>query len=311
MRWLVGFCLVLGVSQAMAQGSEDVLRPNGRSGDELSSRTSSGRLPIVLGIEGGINMNFYSQGISRAIDIDNSPEDVVKSGFGVSPEIGFFADFSVSKSFGFQVRAAYDAKSAGATMSDGMVEADSLIPQDIVQGTFPHIDATVESEFGVKSSAATIAVLGRLDLSDNLFVTLGPLANWALSDVTRTDRLKVLSPDSVFILSDYEGNRGLFTEISRESNLSQTVMPQPGMSEASTFSTLRLGIELGVGYRFMISKTVYIAPNLRYQYFFTPLTDSYQSLDNSRFYTIGTIPITYNKATLNSLALIVQLGFSI
>lgn len=310
MRLMIPLLLIASCTVVTAQDNEDVLRPQGRPGGGSSSTRS---LPVILGIEAGLNVNFYGQGVSRLIDLVNSPEDVVKSGTGFSPMFGLFADVPLSSGIGLQFRAAYDAKSAGATKSDGIVEATVPNIGTVVEGSKSNVvDATTETEFGISMNAVTLAVLGRFDLTSNLFATFGPVVNLAVGDVTRTDRVKVLAPDDVFILRDYEGNPIQEKEISRESNLSQTVLPQGSQVESSTYSSVRVGLELGMGYRFNLTPTMYLAPNVRYQYFISPFTtDSYTSLDNSRSQSEGQVPITFDKATLNTLAFVLQLGFTL
>jgi hypothetical protein len=54
---------------------------------------------------------------------------------------------------------------------------------------------------------------------------------------------------------------------------------------------------------------MYLAPNVRYQYFLTPLTASINSIDLSREVTKGAVGMKFDEATLNTLAIILQLGF--
>ncbi|MCO6465286.1 MAG: outer membrane beta-barrel protein [Bradyrhizobiaceae bacterium] len=311
MRHLLAMCFLACSVAAYSQGTEDVLRPNGRPDGGDHHRHA--KHPVVLGLEAGLNVNFYGQSITRETAIENSIEDVVKGGTGFSPMVGLFVDVPLSSRIGIQFRAAYDAKKAGATKSDGIVEAD-LVPAEggtVDGGSQYYVDATTESEFSVSMSAATIGILGRFDITKELFLTFGPVINLAFGDVTRTDRLAVLAPDSIYIKADYAGNSGQFKEIERSSSLSQAMIPQQAPSQASTFSTTRVGLELGLGYRFDITKNIYLAPNLRYQYYVTPFTDEYSAFDYSRIYSVGPVPMTFGKATLNTLALVVQLGFSL
>ncbi len=309
MKIVVSALLALTALHCLAQ--EDVLRPKGRpAGSPAPNGTT--RLTAYMGVEAGININMLSQKITWATTLENSPEEVLQSGTGISPMIGLFADVPLSRSIGIQFRAAYDPKYVSNTKSDGIVEAERLSNKGVITGFGP-IDATVESHYHITASAISIAALGRFNLVDELFLTAGPVLNLAVADVQRTDRLTVLEPDDVNILIDYEGNSGTYKEITRETSLHQSILPQSVATEASTYATTRLAVEFGLGYRFFVnqSKSIYLAPNVRYQLFLTPLTESFTSLDNSRWESEGMVPMSFDKASLNTLAIILQLGFAL
>lgn len=314
MRWMIFTCLIAGTVSLAAQGNEDVLRPNGRPEDQ--QHQGKRKRAFVLGVEGGININMLSQKIAWAQEITKSPEEVLGSGTGISPEFGVFADWRIANQLGLQVRLAYDGKNASNTMSDGIVEG-SVFPDSagVIQGgTIPTFEeGTIESHYNLSVQALSFAALLRVNIAPNLFATAGPIANFTVGDVTRTDRLTVKGPEDFNILVDYEGVPGMYKEITRETNVSQNMLPAVGSGnyEGSTYSTSRIGLEIGLGYRFPLSNTVYLAPNIRYQYFFTQLTSGYNSQDISHIYTVGEVPMTFSPAKLNSLALIVQLGFSL
>src|SRR5690606_21947130 len=122
MRLTILTCFVVGTLSLAAQSNEDVLRPNGRPDDQ--QHQGKRNRAFVLGIEGGVNINMLSQGLSYSPNqpVPNSPESVLGSGTGISPELGLFADVRIAPRLGLQFRVAYDAKSASNTMSDGIVE---------------------------------------------------------------------------------------------------------------------------------------------------------------------------------------------
>lgn len=312
MRLTILTCFVVGTLSLAAQSNEDVLRPNGRPDDQ--QHQGKRNRAFVLGIEGGVNINMLSQGLSYSPNqpVPNSPESVLGSGTGISPELGLFADVRIAPRLGLQFRVAYDAKSASNTMSDGIVEG-TIVQEGTVDGGTPYTEGTVESHYSIAMSAVSLGILARVNIAPNLFATVGPIANIAMGDVTRTDRLTVKEPEDFNILVDYEGVPGMYKEVTRETTVSQNMLPAVGAGnyEGSTYSTSRIGLEIGLGYRFPLSNTVYLAPNIRYQYFFTQLTAGYNSQDISHFYSQGEVPMTFSPAKLNSLALIVQLGFSL
>lgn len=305
-------CMIAASVTASAQSNEDVLRPNGRPEDQ--QHQGKRRHAFVLGIEGGVNINMLSQTLNYSPNqpVPNSPESVLSSGTGISPELGLFADVRIAPQLGLQFRVAYDAKSASNTKSDGIVEG-TIIQSGTIEGGTPFTEGTVESHYSIAMSAVSLGILARVNIAPNLFATVGPIANIAVGDITRTDRLTVKEPEDFNILVDYEGVPGMYKEITRETTVSQNILPAVGTGnyEGSTYSTSRIGLEIGLGYRFPLSNTVFIAPNIRYQYFFTNLTSGYDGNDISKSFSLGEVPMTFDPAKLNSLALIVQLGFSL
>jgi hypothetical protein len=301
--------MLLCTTMMFAQ-SEDVLRPNGRPAGELegASSSSSKKARIVLGVEVGMNMNFHGQGMTMDPVIENSPEVALESGTGFSPEFGVFADFGISSKFGIQVRAAYDAKAAGNAVN-GIIDA----PVSGVEG-FAVVPMETTMEYALSYNTVAIAALARIDLTENFFLTIGPIAQITMGDVTREDVLTKISDDDTFISVDYEGNPGQYDQISRTTTVAQNLLPaagDPTFYTTSTYATTRFGAEIGLGYRVMLNETVYLAPNLRYQYMFSPLNDEFTAEEISQPFTQSTALIQYDKGTLNTLAFILQLGFTL
>lgn len=330
---LVALFATIATTPLFAQ-SEDVLRPKGRpgssSGDNSSSSSSR---PITIGFEAGLNFNFFGQDISRRPFISgdptvtNSPEEVLGTGFGVSPTIGVFVDVPVSSSIGIQGRVAYDRKSYSNTQR-GVV--DAFVQQTPVRvnpgdgaRSFPStihgfadgvVPMDTEAEVSFAMNTIAVAVIGRFDIWKSLYVTFGPYAHFVMGDATRTDTWNWIGPDSTFIIVDYNRVTGQYTQISRESNRYRNFLPavgdvnQIGAYEQSTFASARIGLELGAGYRFNLSRSVYLAPNVRFQVMLTPLTAEFQASDISSPETQGIDRVTYGEASLNSLVAVLQLG---
>ncbi|HCN05144.1 MAG TPA: hypothetical protein DIS79_05940 [Bacteroidetes bacterium] len=330
---LVALFAAVAAAPLSAQ-SEDVLRPKGRPGSSSSDNTtSSSSRPITIGIEAGLNFNFFGQDISRQPfvsgdpTVTNSPEEVLGSGFGVSPTIGVFVDVPVSSSIGIQGRVAYDRKSYGNTrrgVVDAFVQQTPVRVQPI-DGS-PNLPSNIhgfndgivamdtEAEVSFAMNTIAVAVIGRFDIWKSLYVTFGPYAHFVMGDATRTDTWTWIGPDSTFISVDYNGVRDRYTQISRERNRYQNFLPavgdpdQIGAYEQSTFASARIGLELGAGYRFNLSRTVYLAPNIRYQLMLTPLTAEFQASDIGSATSQGVDRMTFGEASLNSLVAVLQLG---
>lgn len=303
---------VLLLLSTTIRAQEDVLRPNGRPDGYISSSSSS--LPIIFGAELGRNVNFHSQSFSSNPTIENSPEAALSSGSGISPMIGIFADFPITRTVGIQTRLGYDAKSASNTQA-GIIDAplDDVVPG--IEGIPSVVPMDVDASYCLSYSTINIAALLRIDLVDNLFVTAGPILQLTVGDVSREDKIaKTNTDDDTFIAVDYEGNPGRFQEISRTTNLAQNLLPSvgnPGSYSASTYNTTRFGLEFGLGYRIDITKSVYLAPNIRYQLMLSQLNGEFTAEDISQPFSQQTAELSYEAGGLNTLAFVLQLGFAL
>ncbi|MBI2794159.1 MAG: autotransporter outer membrane beta-barrel domain-containing protein [Ignavibacteria bacterium] len=313
MRTVCIWTALLLLASASLISQEDVLRPKGRPDVENASAAVSPKRPFVLGIEAGVNFNFMSQPYTSTPQIKNSPEEALKSGSGISPEFGVFADMAISSIVGIQARVAFDQKYATNT-KQGIIDA---FPPPGVFGPsingFAVVPMETEARYALTMNTIAAAVLARINVIEKLFVTVGPYATYAYRDVTRSDRLTWIGPPGTYIAIDYQGNPGVYTQIERKGYVAQNLLPR-GASEAFTtanYSNFRIGFELGAGYRIDLTKNIYLAPNLRYQWMITELNSGFTASDNSQPASQTAAKLQYDKASLNSLALILQLGFTL
>lgn len=301
-------CLLVTTSLVFAQ-TEDVLRPQGKPG----GYKSLGKRSSVIGIEGGINMGFLSQSITPVnpdFPIAKSPEHVLNSGFGIAPSIGLFTDIPLTGTIGIQARFGYQGRTVSNTKSDAIAEASITQNEGLINGSL-FTEATVESYYKLVYSSVSVSLLGRFDITKQLFVSFGPVVEWRVSNAERSDRVTVLSPDEVNFTVNYLGESVREKTITRTDTIQQSILPQASYTEASSYAASRVALEFGIGYRYQISKGIYVAPNVRYQYFLTKLTTGFSPLDGSRLFTQGSTQIDFDKASLNHLAIILQLGFEI
>ena len=110
MKLLFRFLLIIlitAISVDSATSQEDVLRPKGKPGgyEFLKDRN-----PIILGVEGGLNLNFFSQKAVWEPNYPNTAWNAVKSGFGISPFMSFLVDFPLNSNLGIQLKATADFK---------------------------------------------------------------------------------------------------------------------------------------------------------------------------------------------------------
>lgn len=301
---------------------EDVLRPRGRPNSQASEQSGSrsrGKQPIVVGFDAGLNINMFSQPYTlTGPDITQSPEEVLKSGSGVSPAIGVFIDVPVSSSVGIQARIGYDGKWFSNTRRSII---DATISNPIltgVDGFGSVVDMETEARASWTLNTIGAALLARIDVGSNLVLTAGPIMQFQMGDLVRTDRLTKIGPDDTFIVVDYDGNPGQLDEITRETTFAQNFLPAVGPQTdvngnptyvGREYQSMRLGLEFALAYRHYLSPSMYIAPALRYQLMLTPLNSTHTAVEVARIPTLGPALMNFGESSLNSLVIAVQLGF--
>jgi len=309
-------CTLIFLSATTLFAQEDVLRPRGRPSTEGTTQSQSrsrSRLPIVVGFDAGLNINMFSQPYTlNGPAITQSPEEVLKSGSGVSPAIGVFIDVPVSSSVGIQARFGYDGKWFSNT-TQSVIDAT-------ITGTSTVIDMETESSASWTLNTLGVALLARIDVAQNVFITAGPLLQFQMGDLVRTDRFTKIGPDNTIISVDYDGASGAFDEITRESIFAQNFLPAIGPQVDGNgnptyvgreYETMRLGLEFGIGYRHDLSPTMFIAPSLRYQHMLTPLNSTFSAVEIARAPTLGAPFMSFGESSLHSIVLAVQLGFTL
>ncbi len=305
------FMLVAGTLLAQ---NEDVLRPNGKPGDsqQNNKRSKSMRDQMVLGVEGGGLVSFFSQTLERDVQVSGSPEDALKSASGWGTTYGLFLDIPLSSNFGFQFRANYNKQLFSSSSTADTIDAaivgirprDAENPQGATVVPMP-----VQTSVAWTTNSISIAALARIIIVDELFLTVGPIASVRVGDVVRHDEIKKTENDtSTWISVDYNGVSGKYQSISRDVSVATNALPV-GAFSTSTYAGARFGLEAGIGYCWRVGPTAYIAPNVRYQYMFSKMNETYQSTDVSRSILQNTSNVTYSNAMLNALAIVLQVGF--
>jgi hypothetical protein len=263
-----------------ATAQEDVLRPR---------IPSSLFKPITIGVEGGVNFNLFSQTLEQNPVIPGSVLNIFKSGSGFSPFAALMIDLPLTPSLALQLKGTYDAKTFGNTIS-----ALYDCPNDI--GT---VDiANVDAEYTVNVSYVGIGAALRINATPEIFATIGPIAHFRINDAELATTATIVSPEDCQWLSDSRVPNG---KVNKET-IKDTV-----------YSSTRFGLEVGVGYKVPIAPSIWVVPQLRFQYMLSKPFDDLTTpkAEATRQNTIG--PSTYitKDAMLHSLQLGVALWFQI
>lgn len=272
--------LLVLMTSAMYAKDEDVLRPKGRSdggGSSSSSSSSSSWKPdIKVGVEAGINLNFFSQ---NATGLPPGYPEIISSGFGVAPYLSIFADVGLSPTVGIQARLSYDMKDFSSSGTHELPCADQL-------GTVN--TATIDYKGNDYIRYYDVAFLLRWSVSKDIVLLGGPIYQSLASASSRIEQT-ILSPDNCFF------------------NLGQPNQSKTSVVEGSTEGVVtaeRVGIDLGVGYVIPLNPTTWLVPRLGGQFFLTPLADDRVTANDPYFFSA-------KNAQLHSLQLGLGLWFSI
>jgi len=300
MKFLTRFLmmmLMITLSVSILYSQEDVLRPKGKPGgyDYTFERS-----PFIIGFEGGINFNMFSQKLWWNQEYyENGPPtafDGIESGNGISPHFGVLLDIPINNNIGLQARLSYDMKNVSTTSSgfDWALFIDGAFPREI------------DMEVDQTSSYLTFTPLLRINATENLFFTVGPTFHFLMGKVEQTWKATVPNADAdlnQFFFWDAIGMSGNSDEVIIESDTDNNF---DGVEENSSFST-RVGLEAGVGYKIPISQGVYLVPQGRFQYMITKHMEDSEWIDP---FFGGTIETTTDKM-LHSLQFALAIWFEI
>jgi hypothetical protein len=284
MRVFVILFMAAAIS-AVAQ-DEDVLRPNGRP-DGMSSSSSSSSIPIMFGIEGGLQYNMMSQPVSGFRE--SSPFHTFEEGAGFSPYVAIMADIGLSSTVGIQLRAAWDAKSFSNSFT---AEYDC---EDVVSGAVPI--ASIKQDFSGSITYVNVGMSLRWNITPQLVFLAGPVASFRSGPLKQTLDEEVLSPEECYFN---------FNTPEQSKTQSQTI-------EDSTATSSRYGLEVSLGYMIPLSSSISLVPRVEYQYMFTPFYDNPDTpfTDASAPVNYGVQTGTVSDASLNSLRFVLGLWITL
>lgn len=276
--WCGLACCIVFCTSAHAQ--EDVLRPNGSDGGTSSSGSSSGsssKIPIFIGVDAGINYNIFSA------NLDQYPKGTVfnpfESASGISPFFDAYIDFGVARNIGIQLKLSYDTKN----FSNDRSTTDTLEGFFYRDQSLPEYSAgervTYSQELEVKSAYLGITPLLRVNLTDNLLLTVGPSIQIPLGDIEQTDKLEVTASPDGFNPFFYDGDGdGLPDDINNNGTIADDFFAKGSLaSTARNPQSPRIAIELGLAYRIPLSPSIALLPRAGFQYFVSPMVEKQDS----------------------------------
>lgn len=296
MRAFLLLCCVLLVQQLPAIGQEDVLRPNGRARSSSSSSSPEQTIPaddepgLVIrgGIEGGMGINLYQKSIEGILS--TSPLSLFESGSGLSPLSGVYAEVEVSPTFALGLRVMSEEKVVDGS-KNGLLQ-DCIVTDEY--GTPTQITVVLMSgEFTQTITYITITPTARFNVMNNVFVQVGPTIHLPEGDLRTTTTFTIDPADQCFF------NFG---------QLDQSKVRT--VTDVDSNPSMRVGLDVAIGYRLHIGNNFEIVPRLGYQLMVTPLDSETTGEDPTR---INTDPparsFVARGASLNSLQATLALWF--
>lgn len=268
------FIAFLIIASENLKADEDVLRPRGKSDAELAYYKSSS-LPLILGIEAGVNFNLFSQTISwnpnyRSFTIFES----MSSGTGVSPHFGFIFDIPISQKLSFQARISYDRKSFG----------NSGLGTDTVLG---YSMVNIGVGWDITNDYVATAFLLRYNIDNNWFATIGPTIHFMTGSIK----------------ANKSGNTGFGGISPDDCHYYQFVDSIFLMTKSPTM----FGLELGLGYKFPITQDIFLVPQARFQLSLSQIFEDAAINDIYRNVSV----VEFTKRYSHSIQLALALWFNI
>ncbi|MBI5324017.1 MAG: outer membrane beta-barrel protein [Ignavibacteriae bacterium] len=280
---------------------EDVLRPHGKKVTATNEDWSYKRNPIIIGVEGGLNINFFSQAM---VWDPTFPHGTIWNGLtsasGISPHFGVLVDVPINKTFNVQLRASYDMKNFGTSTSGTDYDFFSQVHD-------------MNLKVDVAAAYITLTPLLRINATDKLFFTVGPTFHFLAGDIETTWSPTSLDGtqlnDFPFWNRIYANGQPWFQngQVTGSAKENEIDLDQNG-NVRLVQKSMRVGVEGGVGYKIPLSKSIFLVPQGRFQLMFTPVTDDTHWRDINN---LNSVVETSSKKMLNSLQLALALWFEI
>lgn len=281
------------IATALAQ-DEDVLRPHGRADDGTPPADGPRQSTrFIIGPELGMNLNLFSSTITGGAD--RSPINAFSSGLGVSVFAGLYVEVGINRHFGIGARMLYDMKTFGNTMDSALIDCTIPLTGGIING-FTATTVPIQVKYNQSISYFTLNPLLRWSPSEEVIVHLGPVIQFAISNVT-----------------------GTITRTIAESELCRFNLGQANESNVDIITvddtasvTTRFGLDVGVGYRLALAPSIALVPRIGYQFMFSPVGEDAQGADSSQQLSSGTSPAyTQTNLKLTSLQASIALWFTL
>lgn len=282
-----------------AYSQEDVLRPKGKIGTETESYNGGffDFSRYTIGVDLGMNMNFFNQKMDWFYDHGTVYDDLT-SASGLSPHFDVFYDHWISDNAGLIIKLGYDSKFVSKSTSG----------DDIDNVPFFELSHPVDLQVDILANYVTLTPAFRYNVNDNLVLTAGLALHFLAGEVETTWAPEVKDGTELGnflnwqLLAIISGNYDGLNYTKATFTAKTGINDNPELAEK-----IRTGIELGVGYKVQLSKDIWLVPQAKFQYMFTPITtDTFlASGDGTNYYVI----LETSKRNLYSLQLSLGLWF--
>ncbi len=265
---LIKSIIILGLLVTLtATAQEDVLHPHGKKGAYMETE-SRRYAPFSLGIELGANYNMFSQDHSWTPNYTNTVWDAVKTADGFSPYVSAFVDVPLNEKWGLQGKVTFDWKHF-ENSSNGIYSNIEYF------GDITHYDAKYTTKADMLN--IDLSLLLRYNFTREFFISAGPIVLFSAGDLTNT-----WSQTVYYAPNEYQST----------GNLEEKYSPKT-----------RIGLEAGLGYKFSLSKNLWLVPQVHFQWVPTLL------LEDAKNIPWGPYIHNYENRKLNSLQLGLGLWF--
>ena len=293
--FLLFLSLLIAVISFNAFAQEDVLRPC--KSHYPPSYSGNEGYSFILGLEGGINMNFFSQNlvisntyISNGLQ-NPTAYQAYGTGFGISPHFALLVDFPLGNKFNAEIRVDFDERDFKNSSSGFDYDISNITP----------VQKSVNFNWNMTSFYYGLSAIIRYDITSNWFVSGGLNFQHQSGLARETDNFA--SVDGITPVNSYSF---LSSNINANGPSLQNII-DIGNNSNNTGNTYanRIGLEIGAGYKIPLSKTIWLVPQGRFQYFLTKFASD----------DIPILPNLYGKSgsnrQLNAVQLVLALWFGL
>lgn len=286
MKNIILIALLISLPAALLFSQEDVLRPEGKPGgygEAVYDDYEFSGSPFSIGFEVGGNYNMFSQNLSWDPPLTDPIIESTEDGSGLSPYIGVFADIPINYMFGVHLKLQYNSifySNSGTGLIDGY---------DNNTGTYNEIAAELEWDnsfayFNIEPSL-------RINLNKGFFALIGLSLQVPVSEVTQNTTATILEEGYTFQATGTEVNT---------------------VETSSDILNTRMGLNLSVGYKHHLSNSMYLVPQLHFQFMPSKVTDDQvDGEDTTKQFTEGISTFNATDRQMHHLRFSLALWFDL
>lgn len=271
--------LFLFISSTQAQ--EDILRPKGRPDGEGYTYVKRSKTPIDIGFKFGVNLHSFSMTQSWDAYMDHPGTLVYAQGSGISPYLAVLIDWHLNRKIGIQFEIGNEFVNFGNYYTGLSTFYDDFNEEFVLAQEY--------WDYEIDGSFIDIGILFRYNITEEIALLFGPYFKIP-GTFTNKIHLHPLDENLFYSINGFPEN-----EFNNETTLNVNTT---------------IALDIGVSYKFILSKKWSIVPQVSYQFMLNDFTDPMSILDDTQMPFYEAL-YSEKNSRLNALRIVATLFYSL